>query len=296
MTNEFCDEYYKFMFDNSLDAILLSSPDGSVYRANAAACEMFQMTEEEFCEAGRSGILDITDPRLESALKHRDMYGHVRVELTFIRKDGTTFPGELTSAIFNDIEGNAKTVVIIRDMSIFRQAQESLDKVQEENMYYANYDYLTGIFNRRALVDAIESQMEHAYMAKTPLCLLLMDLDNFKEINDRYGHECGDIILIEFTRFLRHNLRKNEILGRYGGDEFIVCLADTKYHDAINIGENLRLKIEKNKFRKEQIELNITVSIGVVCYDCTAGEDVNSLISRADKKLYQAKAFRNFVC
>lgn len=296
MTNEFCDEYYKFMFDNSLDAILLASPDGSVYRTNAAACEMFQMTEEELCEAGRSGVLDITDPRLELALKHRDMYGHVRAELTFIRKDGTTFPGDLTSAIFKDHEGNAKTVIIIRDMSIFRQAQESLDKVQEENMYYANYDYLTGVFNRRALVDNIEYQMERAYMAKTPLSLLLMDLDNFKEINDQYGHECGDIILIEFTRFLRHNLRKNEILGRYGGDEFIVCLADTKYHDAVNLGENLRLKIEKNKFRNEQMKLNITVSIGVVCYDCTTGEDVNSLISRADKKLYQAKAFRNFVC
>jgi PAS domain S-box-containing protein len=101
-------------FENSLDGIILTTPDGEILAANPAACNSFRMTEEEICQVGRTGIVDVEDPAVISFLEERKRTGKVKGELSFKRKDGTTFPGEVSSAIFTDGSASERTSMIIR--------------------------------------------------------------------------------------------------------------------------------------------------------------------------------------
>jgi PAS domain S-box-containing protein len=122
---------YRSIVENSHDAILLTTPDGGIVAANTAACRMFARTEEEICRLGRSGVMDATDPRLEAALDQRRRTGEFKGEITFLRADGTKFPGEMTSRVFLDADGNTRTSMIIRDMTERRQAEDRLKWSEE---------------------------------------------------------------------------------------------------------------------------------------------------------------------
>ncbi|MBN1368037.1 MAG: PAS domain S-box protein, partial [Dehalococcoidales bacterium] len=120
------EEKYRSLYENSYDAILLTIPDGSILSANPAACLMFGRSEQEICQVGRNGIIDVTDPRVAIALKERERTGKFEGELTFVRKDGTKFPGVLSSKVFYDFQGNPRTSMIIRDITERKQAEDKL--------------------------------------------------------------------------------------------------------------------------------------------------------------------------
>ena len=102
------EEKYRSLFEASLDATFLTAPDGQVFAANPAACRMFGSTEEEFRQLGRGAVVDASDPRLAPALEERTRTGHYKGELTLIRKDGTRFPGEVSTALFTDKGGGSR--------------------------------------------------------------------------------------------------------------------------------------------------------------------------------------------
>ena len=120
------EERYRSLFDNSLDGILLTAPDGSVLAANPAACRMFGRTEEQICKVGRSGLVDLSDPRVAVALEERASTGRFRSEMFLMRHDGTRFSGEVTSNVFKDKDGQLLTSMIIRDITRRKQAEEAL--------------------------------------------------------------------------------------------------------------------------------------------------------------------------
>ncbi|MEW5799456.1 MAG: PAS domain S-box protein [Bacteroidota bacterium] len=124
-------ELFKLLFDNSGEAILLNTPDGSIIAANPAACKIFGKSEKEICRTGRTGIIDITDQRLAPALEERQRTGKFRGELNFVRNDGTIFPAEVTSNIFKDSSGHELTVVIIRDLTEQKRSELALCKSEE---------------------------------------------------------------------------------------------------------------------------------------------------------------------
>ncbi len=117
---------HRSLFENSIDAVLLTTPDGGILAANPEACRIFGLTEEEFRQRGRAGTVDPTDPRLPALLEERARTGKVRGELTHVRKDGTRFPGEISSAVFIDRDGLAKTSMIIRDITERKRTEEAL--------------------------------------------------------------------------------------------------------------------------------------------------------------------------
>ena len=125
------EEKYRTFFDNSIDAILLTSPDGAIYAANPEACRIFGMTEEEIIRAGRSGVVDRSDPKLQSALGERSRIGKFKGELNYRRKDGTIFPGEVSTAIFTDRHSLVKTSMIIRDITERKKAEEALKNAHD---------------------------------------------------------------------------------------------------------------------------------------------------------------------
>ncbi|HEY9124554.1 MAG TPA: PAS domain S-box protein, partial [Bacteroidales bacterium] len=120
-------EMFKLIHDSSIDAILLTCPDGRILSANPSACRMFGRSEEEICRLGREGLVDTSDPKVQAAIEERARTGWFKGELTFIRKDNTKFLADVTSAIFKDKEGQEKTSMIIRDITEQKKAEEAIN-------------------------------------------------------------------------------------------------------------------------------------------------------------------------
>jgi len=125
------EEKYRLLYENSLDALMLTAPDGRILSANPAACKIFERTEKEICQAGRISIIDTSDPRLSAGVRERDSTGTFMGELTGLRSDGTKFPVEVTSAIFKDRDGNLRTSMIIRDITERKKAEATLRESEE---------------------------------------------------------------------------------------------------------------------------------------------------------------------
>ena len=126
------EQRYRLHFENSLDAFLLTSPEGSVQSVNPATCEMFGRTAQEICQVGRNGIMDLSDPRLSVALEERSRTGKFAGELTGVRKDGTKFPIELSSTIFTDHNGNLRASIIMQDITERKRIQDALRESKEK--------------------------------------------------------------------------------------------------------------------------------------------------------------------
>jgi len=127
------EERYRSFFNQSIDAVLLTSPDGRILQANPEACRIFSRTEEEIRQVGRAGVIDSSDSRLAHAIEERTRTGRFKGELTFRRKDGNSFPGEISSAVFADRDGNLRTSMIIRDITERKQAEAA--RIASENRF-----------------------------------------------------------------------------------------------------------------------------------------------------------------
>ena len=149
-------------------------------------------------------------------------------------------------------------------------------------------DELTGLLNRRAFFIQGAKEINRVQRHKTSLSLLMMDLDNFKKINDTFGHDVGDLALQQFSKILSENVREIDTAARMGGEEFTLLLPNTDQEEAINLAERLRAIVEKEKFHFQDKTINLTVSIGGASYHKNL-IGLDAIIKQADNCLYQAK-------
>ena len=295
--NFMSDKYYRYAFENSLSAILITKPNGTIVSANQAACAMFGRSEEEFQQIGRSGIVDLEDPRLCLALKEREEKGEVSVELNFLRNNGEKFPVHVLSKIFKDEMGEDWTVIIFEDLSNVKKNNSIIDKLHEDTIYLANHDYLTDTLNRRGFIEHLKVEFARNKRENRTCGLAIIDVDYFKDVNDCFGHVVGDQILIHIVERLKECLRPYDTIGRYGGDEFILCLPNLDLQSAEVIGERLRNHIQNNPYFHDQpIHLSISIGMKLVNGSELEHTDINQLVTDVDRLLYQAKQKRNTVC
>lgn len=169
--------------------------------------------------------------------------------------------------------------------------------LEEELTQQAHVDYLTGVCNRRHFMDRAEQELSRAVRYGSALSILMLDIDSFKQINDRYGHKVGDTVLKEFATVCQSTLRAVDIIGRMGGEEFAVLLPETAPAAAIEIAERLREAIACTRVSVEgDLPVHFTVSIGVASMS-SDNDNMNMLLNRADTRLYEAKnSGRNKVC
>jgi len=146
-------------------------------------------------------------------------------------------------------------------------------------------DDLTGIYNRRHFLERLQNEIERARRYGQPFSLLFIDIDNFKELNDSFGHQLGDRILSELGSILRHWARSSDIVARYGGEEFVVLLPMTDRTRGLIAAERLRTRIERHTFHRRK---KLTVSVGVAAYPGD-GDTVERLLGCVDEALYMAK-------
>jgi diguanylate cyclase (GGDEF)-like protein len=190
---------------------------------------------------------------------------------------------------FNPGELNARIKTGMRILELER----SLKKANEEIKKLSVTDPLTGCYNRGYLNDRLSKDITYALRYKHPLSLILCDIDHFKIVNDTYGHQAGDLVLIDFVNTIQRTFRnKIDWLVRYGGEEFIIVLPETNVQGAKVLAERLRTKISHQKTQIDNIEIKVTASFGVAGFTHPIQKEKISdikLITKADQLLYQAK-------
>ena len=179
----------------------------------------------------------------------------------------------------------------ISDITARKQTEMSLREANETIGRLIREDPLTGLANRRALEENMVRAISFAQRWKHPLAMIMADIDYFKTVNDRYGHLTGDQVLVSFSRLLKISSRIEDIVARFGGEEFILLIPNTSLDQATKLAERLRADTEEATV---PIPTNITASFGVT--RLLAEDTQESLIARADRALYAAKeAGRNRV-
>ena len=169
-----------------------------------------------------------------------------------------------------------------QDITQRKQADEQL-------RILATTDELTSLWNRRYFLDALQREIKRVKRYGQPLSLLMLDIDNFKCVNDEHGHDVGDQVLRGFADSLREHFRENDIPGRLGGEEFAVLLPATDAEGALTVAERFRDYVEDFPVFSTNVAIQITTSIGIAEYDPDVFKEVDDLLIRADRALYQAK-------
>lgn len=160
---------------------------------------------------------------------------------------------------------------------------------------YMQHDSLTNLLNHATIKSHLLAEITRAQRQQEPLCLAMLDIDHFKQVNDNYGHPVGDRVIKSVARMLTTRLRKSDLVGRYGGEEFAIILPETKINEAKSLLEDIRLNFSKIIQQSRDEKFNCTLSAGVT--QMAANSSLNSMISSADRALYEAKhSGRNMVC
>lgn len=168
----------------------------------------------------------------------------------------------------------------------------SRDRADENNRVLAALDPLTGVANRRSLIAALDRDVARAQRMREPMALMMVDIDHFKDVNDQYGHPAGDRVLCSVVNVLRQRVRAQDLVGRYGGEEFMVLLPDTGLVGAEQLARELCKAVEESRCPADGVPgpgIAVTVSIGVFGGRLESGDSWDMLIAAADRALYQAK-------
>lgn len=273
--------------NTAFDAIVMVSEAGSIEFWNPSAERIFglmssealgnDLTELIVPEKNREMVRNIM--RLTCPLNEADTC-HGLQEFTGKRKNGEEFPVECYVASFG--QGEKKhTVATLRDISQRKKTEARLQEL-------ATIDSLTGLSNRRHFLSQAHAEFERARRYNVPLAILMVDVDYFKNVNDTYGHEIGDRVLMVLAETFHKCLRTIDIVGRLGGEEFAVVLPEASKEGALQAAERIRSAVEASHVETETAACSITVSIGVVTLEPEV-PDGNALIRNADAALYEAK-------
>lgn len=172
---------------------------------------------------------------------------------------------------------------IVFDITEKKKMQLELERNNRILQEMSALDGLTNISNHRALIEYLQARMVESSHARTPLSIAIFDIDDFKKINDRKGHVCGDHVLVDLAAIIKSNIRDTDLAGRYGGEEFMVVFSGADLMTASRIAERIRRAVEEHPFSEG---ITVTISGGVKQYE---GESLTDLIRAADKNLYESK-------
>lgn len=255
---------------------------GEFLEVNKALLSYLGYTKDEFLTLS---FWDITpreyDSQEQSQMDELNQTGKFGPnEKEYIRKDGKRVPIRLSGFKMIDVDKRDVVWGVIENITLERQLKEQHNKVKRLSVT----DYLTGLSNRQKLDEALGHEINCATRYTSSFSTIMLDLDYFKKINDTYGHQVGDGVLIEVSAILQQYTRKTDIVGRWGGEEFMIICPEIDGQDGEKLAEKIRAKIEQYSFK---VIGNITASLGVSIYK--QSDQDKSVVERADKALYQAK-------
>jgi diguanylate cyclase (GGDEF)-like protein len=171
-----------------------------------------------------------------------------------------------------------------------KNLQDDLKRTNELLLELSNTDHLTGLFNRRYLMESLGKEVQRSLRKGGNLSLIILDIDHFKQVNDQYGHLQGDLVLQKVALLLQKELRAYDTAARYGGEEFVAVLPDASLEDAVFVANRVRASVYANRFNGTLSQLSLTASLGVAMFSKSDCETVDCFIKQADDALYRAKA------
>ncbi len=171
-----------------------------------------------------------------------------------------------------------------------KRLQDELLRANELLLEISHTDHLTGLYNRRYLLDILEREYPRTTRTGSSLSFLILDIDHFKDINDKFGHQEGDTVLAQAAAVFRDHLRGYDMPVRFGGDEFVAVLPEASLQDAMVVAERVRKALEQIAFSGKLDKVRISASLGVAVYPSAGVNTVEDLIREADNALYRAKA------
>jgi diguanylate cyclase (GGDEF)-like protein/PAS domain S-box-containing protein len=271
----------QFAVDTTADAIIWIRQDATLAYANDAMCRLLGYSKEELLglrvfDIDSAHTEETWQARWEEAKQWRTVYA----EAVHRRKDGATVPVEISSN-FIDLPGKSLLCSFIRDMSERKRTEEELFRI-------ATTDGLTGALNRRYFLHRCNQEVQSSKRYQRRFSALMLDLDHFKRINDDAGHAAGDETLRTFSRLCTAQLRKADMFGRLGGEEFAIALPETPSQGALVVAERLRAATAATEVNANGSSIHFTVSIGVTELS-SEDRDIEDVHRRADEALYEAK-------
>jgi len=275
------------LIENAPDAFFVYNEAGELIDVNKFACNQLGYTRSELLTIHVSEIEE-TGRNIETFWPLLDSGEARTINSVHVRRNGSRFPVEM-NIVGIDVSGKRQMFALVRDTTEAEKFKAHLSQL-------AMTDELTQLYNRRALLLALEKELASAKRGKRPLSVMVLDIDHFKNVNDTYGHYAGDLALQHFATIASRSIRTEDTIGRMGGEEFAILLPNADEAAALCMGERLRTATESAQLVHEGVAIKFTVSAGV----SVAGEfgiTPAQLLEQADRALYRAKETgRNRVC
>lgn len=285
----------KSLLENAYDAIFIVDDLARIHYANPAACQLLKKTTDELIQSSFHDLFAREEVYQTALFFSLIKEVNSRSLMHFKASDGVEIDGEWTSSRFSDESGASRILLILRDVSSFIEAQRALKEAEIFATELATHDFLTGLLNRRGFEEFMNHELDRAKRSAKPTGLIMMDIDHFKQINDKFGHTGGDWLLREFATVMSTSIRDYDILARFAGDEFILLLPETLQGESMLIAERLRHIIESHPIKYSGEHFKITASLGVISVPSSYNGPTEDLIALVDKALYLAKGNRNSV-
>ena len=309
--------------DNQFDQLIKSIPIG-VYRfrttkhgkmifeyVNHQFCEMLKLSAEEIYLDAQRAFDKIHPDEIDAFMQHYEAVVQSKQpyewegkfvidgEVRWLRIESR--PTELAngdliwSGIQTDITERKRVEDALRNANtLLENRVAEIEALQAKLSEQAMRDYLTGLFNRRYLDETMEREIARATREARRLSVVMMDIDHFKGINDTFGHQAGDMVLIELGQLLKKYSRTSDIACRYGGDEFVVVMPNATSEHAFKRAEEWREAFAKKKFIADNRKFKTTLSMGIATYSLHASSSIG-VFQAADQALYQSKLHNNQV-
>lgn len=284
---------YRLLVENAWDVVWTTAVDGKVTYISPAierlrgvtAEETMRQSLDEFYPPDSAESIRKYFRRALAAAQDGAELPPFRLEHEFFHRDGSRVPAEMQVIPHLDEDGRVLEILgVTRDITERKKFESELRRL-------AVTDPVTGVWNRRHGEELISADLSTAHEDGHPLSLLMLDVDEFKTVNDTRGHQAGDRVLVEIGRRLAAVCRDTDMVARWGGEEFVILLRDCALQDGLKIAEEIRATIADTPFMDAGV---VTVSIGVA--EAHPDDDLTSWVVRADEALYEAKrAGRNTV-
>jgi diguanylate cyclase (GGDEF)-like protein/PAS domain S-box-containing protein len=264
---------------------------GNITYVNEAAARIFGYEQQELVGQPHQMILQGSHPDAASGARHegreeaqrrREVIVHDVNDDTFWRKDGTSFPVEYVRTSIQEQDELIGTIITFRDITKRKELEQNLQTL-------ATTDGLTKLFNRLYFTAKLEEEFQRSERYSAPLSLMLLDIDNFKSINDTYGHQAGDAYLQALAALVSGSIRLVDVAARYGGEELTIILPHTGSEAAVVMAERIRKMVEAFELAYGGKKIRTTISIGVATHMPGEAKTTDEFLTDVDNALYAAK-------
>lgn len=274
--------------EQSPSSIIVTDRDGTIIYVNPSFVQSTGYAKEE-AVGKNTGLFKSDKNPTETITKLWETIlsgNEWRGELSSKKKDGSDFwEHSVISSLKNDDGDITHFIAINTDITEYKNMMEALTVSKRKYRKLSITDSLTDLYNNRHFYERVETESNK----ESPLSVILLDIDNFKQINDTYGHVEGDRVLQQISQIIKCEVGEKHVPCRYGGEEFAIILPETTVNEAVIVAEKIRMTVSEKTVQTESGDkINLTVSLGVV--QRKSYDDVESFMRRVDKLLYRSKS------